>query len=41
MEEFERIYSEYYDTVFQYILSLCKDELWAEEITQEAFFFSF
>lgn len=38
MEEFERIYSEYYDTVFQYILSLCKDKLWAEEITQEAFF---
>lgn len=38
MEEFERVYSEYYDTVFQYILSLCKDELWAEEITQEAFF---
>lgn len=38
MEEFERVYSEYYDTVFQYILSLCKDKLWAEEITQEAFF---
>lgn len=38
MENFEAIYSEYYDTVFQYILSLCKEEDWAEEITQEAFF---
>lgn len=38
MENFEEIYSEYYDTVFQYILSLCKEEDWAEEITQEAFF---
>lgn len=38
MKNFEKIYSEYYDTVFQYVLSLCKDESWAEEITQEAFF---
>ena len=36
--DFEKVYSEYYDTVFYYILSLCKDEAWAEEITQEAFF---
>ena len=36
--DFERVYSEYYDTVFYYILSLCKDEAWAEEITQESFF---
>ena len=36
--DFEKVYSEYYDTVFYYILSLCKDESWAEEITQEAFF---
>ena len=36
--DFEKVYSEYYDTVFRYILSLCKDEAWAEEITQEAFF---
>jgi len=35
---FEEIYSEYYDTIFHYILSLCRDEAWAEEITQEAFF---
>ncbi len=36
--DFEKVYSEYYDTVYRYILSLCKDEAWAEEITQEAFF---
>lgn len=38
MKDFEQIYSEYYDVVFQYVLSLCRDETWAEEITQEAFF---
>ena len=38
MEDFEKIYLEYYDVVFQYTISLCKDESWAEEITQEAFF---
>lgn len=38
MKDFESIYSEYYDAVFQYTLSLCKDEAWAEELTQEAFF---
>lgn len=38
MRDFENIYSEYYDTVFKYVHSLCRDEQWAEEITQEAFF---
>lgn len=38
MKDFEKIYSEYYDAIFQYVLSLCRDEQWAEEITQEAFF---
>lgn len=38
MKDFEKIYLEYYDMVFQYVLSLCKNEQWAEEITQEAFF---
>lgn len=38
MRDFEKIYLEYYDTVFQYVLSLCREETWAEEITQEAFF---
>lgn len=36
--DFEKIYSDYYDLVFQYILSLCRNEAFAEEITQEAFF---
>lgn len=38
MKDFEKIYSEYYDTVFRYALSLCRNEQWAEEITQNAFF---
>ncbi len=38
MKDFKKIYSEYYDTVFLYALSLCRDEQWAEEITQDAFF---
>ena len=38
MVDFEKVYSEYYDTVFHYILSLCKDKSMAEDITQEAFF---
>ena len=38
MKDFEKVYSEYHDDVFQYMLSLCHDESWAEEITQEAFF---
>ena len=38
MKDFEKIYSEYFDTVFQYTRSIWKDEAWAEELTQEAFF---
>ena len=38
MKDFKKIYSEYYDVVFQYVLALCREEKWAEEITQEAFF---
>lgn len=38
MEEFEKIYLEYYGPVFRYILSLCGDEQLAQEVTQEAFF---
>lgn len=38
MKDFEKVYSEYYNNVFQYVLSLCKNELLAEEITQDAFF---
>lgn len=38
MEDFEKIYSEYFDVVYHYVLSLCLNESLAEEITQEAFF---
>lgn len=38
MKNFEEIYSEYYDTVFRYVLSMAGDRQWAEEITQESFF---
>ena len=38
MLDFEKVYSDYYDTVFGYVLSLCGEEAFAEEITQETFF---
>ena len=37
MDDFEIIYEKYYRYVKQYVVSLCFDELLAEEITQEAF----
>lgn len=36
--DFEKVYSDYYDSVYGYVLSLCREETLAEEITQEAFF---
>ena len=38
MQEFEELYKAYYPQVYKYILKLCQDELFAEEITQETFF---
>ena len=38
MEDFEKIYADYYQVVYRYALSLCRDREWAEEITQESFF---
>lgn len=38
LKEFEKVYLDYYDIVYKYILSLCNNESFAEEITQEAFF---
>lgn len=38
VKNFENIYSEYYDMVFRYARSLCREDSWAEELTQEAFF---
>lgn len=37
-DDFERIYSEYYDAVYRYVLSLCRDKDRAEDIVQDAFF---
>lgn len=38
MQDFESVYLAYYDTVFRFIRSLCRDETLAEEVTQEVFF---
>ena len=38
MTDFEEIYTEHFSAVYKYALSLCRDELLAEEVTQETFF---
>jgi RNA polymerase sigma-70 factor (ECF subfamily) len=38
MQDFEEIYSEYFDDVYRYVYSLCKNSSIAEEITQDTFF---
>ena len=38
MQEFDRVYREYFDTVYGYVLRLSHDQALAEEVTQEAFF---
>ena len=38
MDDFERIYAEYYDQVYGYCLKLTHDPHMAEEVTQESFF---
>lgn len=38
MWEFEELYKIHYSQVYKYVLKLCKDEIIAEEITQETFF---
>lgn len=38
MEDFEAVYVRYFDSVYRYVFSLCRDRAAAEEITQEAFF---
>lgn len=37
MTDFEEIYATYFDSVYQYVLSLCRDVHAAEEVTQESF----
>lgn len=36
--DFEEVYLRYYDCVFKYMMTLCKNESIAEEITQETFY---
>ncbi len=38
MEEFDKIYAEYYSEVYKFVLTLCQNHTLAEEITQESFF---
>lgn len=38
MDKFERIYIEHFNNVYKYVLSLCRNEELAEEITQETFY---
>ena len=38
MEDFDKIYAEYYSEVYKFVLTLCQNHTLAEEITQESFF---
>ena len=38
VEDFDKIYAEYYSEVYKFVLSLCQNPMLAEEITQESFF---
>ena len=38
MENFDKIYAEYYSEVYKFVLTLCQNPTLAEEITQESFF---
>ena len=38
MQDFDKIYAEYFSEVYKFVLSMCHDPALAEEITQEAFF---
>lgn len=38
MVEFDEIYRLYFEDVYKYVLTLCRDDSVAEEITQETFF---
>jgi len=38
VEDFDKIYAEYFSEVYKFVLSLCRNPTLAEEITQEAFF---
>lgn len=38
MEDFESLYTRYYRAVYAYLMTLCRDEHLAAELTQETFF---
>ncbi len=38
MTDFGEIYTEYFSSVYKYVLTLCRNETIAEEVTQETFF---
>lgn len=38
MTEFDTIYTDYFSSVYKYVLSICMDKSVAEEVTQETFF---
>lgn len=38
MEDFEAIYIRYFNSVYKYVFSLCRNETIAEDMTQEAFY---
>ena len=38
MAGFEVIYSEHFDSVYRFVFSLCRNQAFAEEITQETFY---
>lgn len=38
MTEFQEVYDSYFRDVYKYVLSLCRNEAVAEEVTQETFF---
>lgn len=38
MEDFDKVYAEYFSLVYKFALGLCKNSSLAEEITQETFF---
>ena len=38
MVEFEAIYTKYFESVYKYVFSLCRNETEAEYVTQEAFY---
>lgn len=41
MADFEKLYRDYYALIYKFLLSLCKDSILCEELTQETFYRAF